>query len=662
MAAVRARNGRRRLAMWLTAPCTALVLVVGAATASGATAVPRAPLGSTVLSRIAWPPAPAAARAAPAASDSTWVENTVRGPGLGGLGSIACASADVCVVIGQGDKGPIGVWATSDGGLSWSDVVPPDVADLESVACATGTSSCWAVGRLPGNDGGVIDATTDGGATWSAEAVPPAISTLTAVSCADAEHCVAVGGEVDNSEPADAVTSDGGATWTAHAFRFANSEFLDYVSCGTVSTCVATGFVGGDGEVDIVATTDGGTSWQEGFSTHEWGDDPWSGLSCAGPADCWVAATVSVGGPPLGAAVLVTTDGGTNWSVQTLPSSVLAVLDVSCPSTRDCWASVVTNLEAPSVLMETTDGGAAWRLAPAAVEGGVGSVTCPSTTVCDATAGLTDVLTTRNASGAGCTGAAAGALAGSAPAPDGGGYWLASAAGGVLACGDAPFYGSPASEGVRLQAPVVGIAATGDGCGYYELAADGTVYPFGPCAQRFPAVHGGARFVGIAADPSSAGYWLVSGDGGVFAVGARYYGSVPGLGISTRSVVGIATAPAGGGYWLAAADGGVFSFGLRYHGSLPGLGVHVGDVVSITASPSGSGYLLAGADGGVFALGPGVRYCGSASGHAASAVAAIASYPFTPGYWLVERGGLALLDAPFDGGASSPPRGPTRCG
>jgi hypothetical protein len=43
-----------------------------------------------------------------------------------------------------------------------------------------------------------------------------------------------------------------------------------------------------------------------------------------------------------------------------------------------------------------------------------------------------------------------------AATPDGGGYWLASADGGVFSYGDAPFSGS--EGGTRLNAPMVGIA------------------------------------------------------------------------------------------------------------------------------------------------------------------------------------------------------------
>ena len=52
-----------------------------------------------------------------------------------------------------------------------------------------------------------------------------------------------------------------------------------------------------------------------------------------------------------------------------------------------------------------------------------------------------------------------------------------AADGGVFAFGDAPFEGS--TGGQHLNAPVVGMAATPTGHGYWLVAADGGVFAFG---------------------------------------------------------------------------------------------------------------------------------------------------------------------------------------
>ncbi|MDA8398949.1 MAG: hypothetical protein M0008_02700, partial [Actinomycetota bacterium] len=49
--------------------------------------------------------------------------------------------------------------------------------------------------------------------------------------------------------------------------------------------------------------------------------------------------------------------------------------------------------------------------------------------------------------------------------------------GGVFSFGNAKFYGSMGAK--PLNAPIVGIASTPDGAGYWEVASDGGVFSFG---------------------------------------------------------------------------------------------------------------------------------------------------------------------------------------
>ncbi len=68
---------------------------------------------------------------------------------------------------------------------------------------------------------------------------------------------------------------------------------------------------------------------------------------------------------------------------------------------------------------------------------------------------------------------------GIATTPQGHGYWLAQAGGGVYSYGSARFYGSLPGLGITPAAPIVGIAATPDAKGYWLLGADGGVFAFG---------------------------------------------------------------------------------------------------------------------------------------------------------------------------------------
>ncbi len=184
-------------------------------------------------------------------------------------------------------------------------------------------------------------------------------------------------------------------------------------------------------------------------------------------------------------------------------------------------------------------------------------------------------------------------LVGAAATPDGQGYWLAAADGGVFSFGTARFYGS--MGGARLNQPVVGMAATPDGQGYWLVAADGGVFSFGTAGFAGSMV--GARLnqpvVGMAGAPDGLGYWLVAADGGVFSFGgAGFHGSTGGASLN-RAVVGMAADPATGGYWLAGADGGVFAFDAPFYGSRggqPGPDRFAGMVSML----GGAGYLLVG--------------------------------------------------------------------
>jgi hypothetical protein len=114
-----------------------------------------------------------------------------------------------------------------------------------------------------------------------------------------------------------------------------------------------------------------------------------------------------------------------------------------------------------------------------------------------------------------------------APTPDGKGYWLVAADGGIFSFGSAKFYGS--MGGQHLNAPVVGMATAPDGKGYWLVAADGGIFSFGS-AQFYgsmAAYHLAAPMVSIAARPGGGGYWTAAQDGGLFSFGnASYYGNI----------------------------------------------------------------------------------------------------------------------------------------
>ncbi len=174
-----------------------------------------------------------------------------------------------------------------------------------------------------------------------------------------------------------------------------------------------------------------------------------------------------------------------------------------------------------------------------------------------------------------------------AETPDGRGYWVVTALGHVFA------YGSASNFGSATGRPIVGIAPAPDGQGYWLAASNGDVYGYGSARTLGDAT--GLHIVGIAPTPDGQGYWLAASNGEVDHFGsALALGSKPG-----QSIVGIASAPDGRGYWLAASNGAVFAVGsAKAHGSKPGQ-----SIIGIAAAPGGTGYWLLGAHGSVFNFG-----------------------------------------------------------
>jgi hypothetical protein len=188
-----------------------------------------------------------------------------------------------------------------------------------------------------------------------------------------------------------------------------------------------------------------------------------------------------------------------------------------------------------------------------------------------------------------------------------------------------------------------GAARTAGGAvpGRNQVSAHGSARDLGP-RDSLPLA---SPVVGLAATPRGEGYWLVASDGGVFAFGdAVFHGSVAELALAAP-VVGIAATPTGEGYWLVASDGGVFAFGdAAYDGSPHDYGVDEA-TVGLAPSADGDGYYVVGRSGGVFAFG-GAAYRGAASALFAPRVVGIAADPDGSGYWVARVDGtVAAIDA-----------------
>jgi len=192
-------------------------------------------------------------------------------------------------------------------------------------------------------------------------------------------------------------------------------------------------------------------------------------------------------------------------------------------------------------------------------------------------------------------------------------------------------------------------------------SSEGSVYEEGGQVSGLNGLRLNAPIVGVAIAPLGGGYdtnLLVASDGGVFTLNAAYYGSMGGRPLNAP-IVGIVTL--GGGYWLVASDGGIFTFDGTINGVvLPDAPVFYGSmgstplnspIVGMRTTSDGKGYWLVAADGGVFAFGD-AGFSGSRAGQPLnSPIVGMATTMDGKGYWLVSSDGgiFSYGDASFWG-------------
>ena len=121
-------------------------------------------------------------------------------------------------------------------------------------------------------------------------------------------------------------------------------------------------------------------------------------------------------------------------------------------------------------------------------------------------------------------------IVGMAATPDGGGYWLVASDGGIFAFGDAAL--PRLDGGEHLNSPVVGMSSSTRrraATGWWPPTAGSSPSATPPSPARRAARHLNEPVVGTANDVNTGGYWEVAADGGVFSFGgAPFYGSTGG--------------------------------------------------------------------------------------------------------------------------------------
>ncbi len=477
------------------------------------------------------------------------------------------------------------------------------------------------------------------GTSWVETGIPGDPSgTLNGVSCASANFCSAVG---------SFIAQRNGQAWTSSTSDVPGT--LNGVSCGSSTFCMAVGVTPSDSVAQTLTERWDGSTWSVLPSPNQGTNVPNSlaGVSCASSSDCVAVGTASNGSADQ---TLIEQWDGTTWSIVDSPNTSATLsndlLGVSCVSSSTCMAvGHASNGSVDQSLVEQWNG-AVWSITPSPDTGStlpndLGAVSCPAVDACYATGTsgnqngqplflawdgtrwslqLTPYAALAG-QGISCTSAtfcaAVGSIAGNIDLLYTAGYWEIASDGGVFSLGSARFFGS--MGGVKLNAPIVGMAATPDGEGYWLVASDGGVFSFGDAGfwGSMASARLNAPIVGMAADNFNgfnAGYWLVASDGGVFSFGnAQFYGSMGGTRLNAP-VVGMAATVDGGGYWLVASDGGVFSFrDAQFSGSMGGMRLNA-PVVGMARTADGFGYWEVARDGGIFSFGS-AQFEGSEGGH-----------------------------------------------
>jgi hypothetical protein len=165
---------------------------------------------------------------------------------------------------------------------------------------------------------------------------------------------------------------------------------------------------------------------------------------------------------------------------------------------------------------------------------------------------------------------------------------LVAADGGIFAYGDAGFHGSTGA--IHLNRPIVGMASTHDGGGYWFTGADGGVFAYGDAG--FYGSLGGVPqphpVVSLTVDRSGQGYWFTNSNGAVSAFGdATYWGSAPQ--VINQPVVGMAQAIGDGRFTGSSYPSGSFGYDISLYqcpsrgGTLPPA-PHTLGIVQVEAS------------------------------------------------------------------------------
>ncbi len=301
-----------------------------------------------------------AAIVATANGGGSWTSQVIP-PAAGYLSRVSCSDQRYCVAIGQAAQSSNGqavIIATTDGGRLWqARPVPAGFLDVTAVTCGL-DRRCIAIGDVAGGASALSSASP--GAAWTQRgALPAAVNGATDVSCIDALHCWVTARrspDADHVAGVVALTTDGGAAW-ARVATPAGVGYLTGISClGSGGGSAALPY-GSAASASTAATAPAPASTAPGSAPSTSAPaTPAPAVGVPG-AHCTLVGTTATALDAVrsGHGVILTTgNGGVSWTSQPVPSSVSALMDVSCPGVGSCVAvgsSVASSAQAGAVIL-----------------------------------------------------------------------------------------------------------------------------------------------------------------------------------------------------------------------------------------------------------------------------------------------------------------------
>jgi hypothetical protein len=293
---------------------------------------------------------------------------------------VACTTS-ACIAVGYSSSG--GSAAVSTNGTTWTNsALPAGVSALTNIVCPSGatTPTCIAIGAGTSSNGVLLTATISGSTvTWTKDTTPT-VTALTQIVCPSTTAqpiCFVMG--TTSSTAATIISNTGsgspGTTWTAYSGVTMAS--LSQVVCNTTTTCWAIGKTSSAPSIISISSVSGTTVTWKAYTASGFTPTAFNSIACGSSGShCWASGTASTG------PILVYISSGTTWKADTgVPSTATTVNSVTCPGTTSgCFALYSTSTSA-GVLSITT--GTVW--ATATLPSGVVSLSelvCPSTTAC----------------------------------------------------------------------------------------------------------------------------------------------------------------------------------------------------------------------------------------------------------------------------------------